>query len=237
MILATVPQVSAYLIAGTVDAGFINITDALGIQDKIVAGFDEIPPALYDPPLIVLAVPRTGPNHRQPKRSSTSRARNRCKRSRQVRTLSTAHRPFDDHHDVLAHLLTGPVAAQPASCRSRAGALSGRRHRPGLCAQPAHPVAWVAGCPGVAAAGIPADCHRLLSADAIRAAWRYRRTTARVDRLGPGVLFPALVVAAFIAGLPLVVKPIQSAIEGSARDLIEVSPHLGQGGSRPSSWS
>ena len=41
--------------------------------------------------------------------------------------------------------------------------------------------------------------------------------------------FPALVVAAFIAGLPLVVKPIQAAIEGSARALIEVSHTLGKG--------
>ena len=41
--------------------------------------------------------------------------------------------------------------------------------------------------------------------------------------------FPALVLAAFIAGLPLVVKPIQSAIEGSARELIEVSYTLGKG--------
>lgn len=56
MTLATVPQVSAYLIAGTVDAGFINVTDALGIQDKI-AGFEEIPADLYDPPVMVLAYP------------------------------------------------------------------------------------------------------------------------------------------------------------------------------------
>ncbi len=41
--------------------------------------------------------------------------------------------------------------------------------------------------------------------------------------------FPALVLAAFIAGLPLVVKPIQSAIEGQARELIEVSCTLGKG--------
>ncbi|MCG5501085.1 molybdate ABC transporter permease subunit [Ectothiorhodospira lacustris] len=41
--------------------------------------------------------------------------------------------------------------------------------------------------------------------------------------------FPALVLAAFIAGLPLVVKPIQAAIEGSARDLVEVSQTLGKG--------
>ena len=60
MTLATVPQVSAYLIAGTIDAGFINITDALGIQDKI-AGFDEIPAELYDAPVIVLAFPKDRP--------------------------------------------------------------------------------------------------------------------------------------------------------------------------------
>jgi molybdate transport system permease protein len=41
--------------------------------------------------------------------------------------------------------------------------------------------------------------------------------------------FPGLILAAFIAGLPLVVKPIQSAIEGGARDLIEASYTLGKG--------
>jgi molybdate transport system permease protein len=41
--------------------------------------------------------------------------------------------------------------------------------------------------------------------------------------------FPGLVLAAFIAGLPLVVKPIQSAIEGSARELVEASYTLGKG--------
>ncbi|KXX64003.1 ABC transporter permease subunit [Marichromatium gracile] len=41
--------------------------------------------------------------------------------------------------------------------------------------------------------------------------------------------FPALVLAAFIAGLPLVVKPVQSAIEGSARVLVEASYTLGKG--------
>ncbi len=60
MTLATVPQVSAYLVAGTVDAGFINITDALGLADKL-AGFDEIPTDLYDPPVIVLAFPKDRP--------------------------------------------------------------------------------------------------------------------------------------------------------------------------------
>ena len=33
--VATVPQVTSYLISGEVDAGFVNITDALGAGDKI----------------------------------------------------------------------------------------------------------------------------------------------------------------------------------------------------------
>jgi molybdate transport system substrate-binding protein len=61
MTLATVPQVSAYLLAGSVDLGFINVTDALGIADKI-AGFDELPSDLYDPPRIVLAFPTAAPS-------------------------------------------------------------------------------------------------------------------------------------------------------------------------------
>ena len=32
---ATVPQVTSYLVAGEVDAGFINVTDAIGVADKI----------------------------------------------------------------------------------------------------------------------------------------------------------------------------------------------------------
>lgn len=46
MVLATVPQVSAYLISDDVDAGFINLTDALGIKDKI-GGYLEIDPKTY----------------------------------------------------------------------------------------------------------------------------------------------------------------------------------------------
>ena len=33
--VASVPQVTSYLISGEVDAGFVNITDALGAGDKI----------------------------------------------------------------------------------------------------------------------------------------------------------------------------------------------------------
>lgn len=43
---ATVPQVSAYLVSGEVDAGFINLTDALGVRERI-GGYIEIDPALY----------------------------------------------------------------------------------------------------------------------------------------------------------------------------------------------
>lgn len=51
----TVPQVSAYLVSGDVDAGFIDITDAIGIRDQI-GGYLEIDPQLYSPIQIVAGV-------------------------------------------------------------------------------------------------------------------------------------------------------------------------------------
>ncbi|MFV0244457.1 MAG: molybdate ABC transporter substrate-binding protein [Qingshengfaniella sp.] len=48
MIVATVPQVTAYLVQGEVDAGLLNATDALGAGDRI-GGFLPVDPALYDP--------------------------------------------------------------------------------------------------------------------------------------------------------------------------------------------
>lgn len=53
--VGTVPQVSSYLIAGEIDAGFINLTDALGIREKI-GGYIEADPKLYTPINIVCAV-------------------------------------------------------------------------------------------------------------------------------------------------------------------------------------
>lgn len=55
MTVATVPQVSAYLVSGDVDAGFINLTDALGIRERI-GGWLAVDPALYSPVRIVAAV-------------------------------------------------------------------------------------------------------------------------------------------------------------------------------------
>lgn len=46
--LGTVPQVSAYLLSGDIDAGFINATDALGLQENI-GGFLVAEEALYTP--------------------------------------------------------------------------------------------------------------------------------------------------------------------------------------------
>lgn len=54
-VLATVPQVSAYLVSGEVDAGFINLTEALALQEKI-GGYLEIDPSLYAPIRIVAGV-------------------------------------------------------------------------------------------------------------------------------------------------------------------------------------
>lgn len=47
MPLSTVPQVSTYLMTNEVDAGFINLTNALSIKDKI-GGYIEIDDKLYN---------------------------------------------------------------------------------------------------------------------------------------------------------------------------------------------
>jgi molybdate transport system substrate-binding protein len=48
MTVQTVPQVTAYLSSGEVDAGFVNITDAIGAGDAI-GGWVPVDPGLYDP--------------------------------------------------------------------------------------------------------------------------------------------------------------------------------------------
>jgi molybdate transport system substrate-binding protein len=53
--VSTVPQVTAYLISGEVKAGLINVTDALGVGDKI-GGFAEVDQSLYPPIRIVGAL-------------------------------------------------------------------------------------------------------------------------------------------------------------------------------------
>lgn len=52
VVTATVPQVSSYLVAKSVDAGFINLTDALTLTDKI-GGYTELPSDSYEPIHIV----------------------------------------------------------------------------------------------------------------------------------------------------------------------------------------
>lgn len=54
-VVPTVPQVSAYLVSGEVDAGFINLTEALALKDKI-GGYLEIDRTLYSPIRIVGAI-------------------------------------------------------------------------------------------------------------------------------------------------------------------------------------
>lgn len=61
LIVGTVPQVSAYLASGEVEAGFINLTDALGIADK-VGGYMEMDASLYAPIRIVAATLASAPN-------------------------------------------------------------------------------------------------------------------------------------------------------------------------------
>lgn len=57
LVVSTVPQVSAYLISGEVEAGFINLTDALYIKDKI-GGYLAPDRATYNPIKLVLGVTR-----------------------------------------------------------------------------------------------------------------------------------------------------------------------------------
>jgi molybdate transport system substrate-binding protein len=53
--VATIPQVSSYLIANEVDMGFINLTHAQQIKDKL-AGYALVEEDKYDPIAIVLGV-------------------------------------------------------------------------------------------------------------------------------------------------------------------------------------
>lgn len=55
LVVATVPQVSAYLISGEVEAGFINLTDALYIKDKI-GGYLTLDKGMYAPIKLVVGV-------------------------------------------------------------------------------------------------------------------------------------------------------------------------------------
>jgi len=54
-IVSTVPQVSAYLITGEIDAGLFNLTEALAIKDKI-GGYVDVDQKYYSPIRIVAGV-------------------------------------------------------------------------------------------------------------------------------------------------------------------------------------
>lgn len=53
--VATVPQVTSYVVSGEIDAGFINATDAIGAGSNI-GGFVEVGTALYEPVEVVCGV-------------------------------------------------------------------------------------------------------------------------------------------------------------------------------------
>ncbi|MEJ2467239.1 MAG: molybdate ABC transporter substrate-binding protein [Candidatus Thiodiazotropha sp.] len=55
LVLATVPQVSSHLVARSVEAGFINLTDALALRERI-GGYSEVSMDQYEPIRIVAAV-------------------------------------------------------------------------------------------------------------------------------------------------------------------------------------
>lgn len=60
LVVATVPQVSSYVISKEVDVGFINLTDALGIEDKI-GGILRVDQQYYSPIIIVAGFLSTAP--------------------------------------------------------------------------------------------------------------------------------------------------------------------------------
>lgn len=53
--VATVPQVTSYVVSGEVDAGFVNATDAIGAAGNI-GGFIEVDQKLYDPVEVSCAI-------------------------------------------------------------------------------------------------------------------------------------------------------------------------------------
>ena len=55
LVVSTVPQVSAYLMSGDAEAGFINLTDALYVKDRI-GGYLVLDKALYHPIKLVVGV-------------------------------------------------------------------------------------------------------------------------------------------------------------------------------------
>lgn len=66
MSVSSVPQVSAYLISGEVDAGFLNLTDVLAIQNKI-GGYVLIDQKQYQPIMIAAGVIKTHAHDEQVK--------------------------------------------------------------------------------------------------------------------------------------------------------------------------
>jgi molybdate transport system substrate-binding protein len=54
IVTATVPQVTGFIVAGSAEAGFVNITDAIAMRASI-GGWIEVPPKLYDPIVIGMA--------------------------------------------------------------------------------------------------------------------------------------------------------------------------------------
>ncbi|GAB6035653.1 molybdate ABC transporter substrate-binding protein [Fundidesulfovibrio butyratiphilus] len=65
--VGTVPQVTAYLVSGEVKAGLLNVTDAIGVRDKI-GGYLEIDQKFYSPIKIVCAVMKRAKDNQNLKR-------------------------------------------------------------------------------------------------------------------------------------------------------------------------
>lgn len=61
LVVATVPQVTTYVVSGEVDAGFVNRTDVMNLGDAI-GGYLEVDPSQYAPIEIVAETLSSAPN-------------------------------------------------------------------------------------------------------------------------------------------------------------------------------
>jgi molybdate transport system substrate-binding protein len=84
-VVSTVPQVTSYLVAGEVDAGFINLTDVLKVKDKI-GGYMTI--ATGYPPIHIVAGALQGQSHGNEKSLSLFQ---QCMMSGKIREIARKH--------------------------------------------------------------------------------------------------------------------------------------------------
>ena len=234
--VATVPQVTSYVASGEVDAGFVNATDAIGAAANI-GGYVEVGAELYDPVEIVCAILSLGRDtaaaaRTSPASSTPSRPARSCSATASDVTLDAVWEALGDPALVYPAALSLKIAAATLVAafhprhRARMGAGPAAMAGPDAARHRRHP-----------AAGVSADRARLLPAAAARTAQR-DRAAGWTPASGSAFVFSVegVLLASVIAGLPLVVKPIEAAIASRLaqprRGVAHARPH-GVGDVRP----